>query len=297
MLGQHLVSRMIMSSLLLVLWSLSASASDDCLKARELYDQAKNLLHYSERRDLFRQAVELCPSYSEAHVNLADAYENLGEFDQAEAHYQEAMNLRPELAIPCIGLGEVYLKTGRYNLAQEAFRKGLEITPEDDRLQAGLKVASERLAREKKLYESEKIRSCLVADEEFQLMCMCPGDNYTFLRRWICIPPILFASGSVSLTSDAKRQLDEIGRALRSEGLKGKKWLLIGHADSIGTPERNLRYSEGRVTTVKSYLADKYGIGPKAFTVKFFGQNRPRATNDTLEGRGENRRVEIVLDE
>lgn len=292
------IFKMILSVLFLVLWSaVSTAANDECEKARELYDQAKNLLNYGERCDLFLQAVKLCPSYGEAHVNLADAYENLGEFENAEAHYQEAISLRPELSIPYIGLGEVYLKTGRYHLAQEAFQKGLEINRDDDRLQAGVKVTSERLAREKKFYEGEQIRSCLVADEEFQLMCMCPGDNYTFLRKWICIPPILFESGSVALTRAGKRQLGEIGKALKSEGLKGGKWLIVGHADSIGTPERNLRYSQGRIATVTKYLVNNCGIDPKSFTGKVFGQKRPRATNATVEGRAENRRVEIVVDE
>jgi len=289
--------RIILLALFIILQPLLATAADDCAKAKKLYDQATKRMNYHERRDLFRQAVKLCPSYAEAHVNLADACENLVDFDTAEIHYKEALKLNPELVAPYVGLGEVYLKTGRYTLAQEAFFKGIAISPEDDRLQAGLKVATERLTREKKLYPAEQIRGCIAADEEFRLMCMCPGDHYAFLRRWICIPPILFSSGSVSFTADSKRQLDEIGKALKSKELLGKKWLIIGHADSVGTPERNVVYSRERVITVKGYLVKTWDLNPASFTVYFFGQNRPRASNDTLEGRAENRRVEIVLDE
>ncbi len=189
------------------------------------------------------------------------------------------------------------MNTGRYNLAQEAFRNGLSISPEDGRLLAGLKAASASSEREKSFHEAEQIKACLVVDDEFHLMCMCPGDNYMFLRRWLCIPSILFAFGHVSLTTDSKRQLDEIGKALNSGEPRSKKWIIIGHADCVGTPERNLRYSRERVAAVTSYLVHRCGIDSQWLTTQVFDQDRPRATNDTLEDRSENRRVEIVLDE
>jgi outer membrane protein OmpA-like peptidoglycan-associated protein len=262
-----------------------------------LYARGTKLLNYEERKATFQKAVDLCPSYAEAHVNLADAYENLADFDNAERHYREALRINENFTTPCIGLGEVYLKTGRYRLAAEAFGRGLGISPDNERLQAGLKVASERLKREKGFYESAQIFACLTEDEEFRLMCMCPGDYYSSLKKWICIPPIFFGSGSWSLTPDTRRQLDEIGKALKTKELSGKKWLITGHADIVGTSERNLLISENRARAVKDYLAQAFGMDPKSFNTRSFGHNRPRATNSTLEGRSDNRRAEIVLDE
>jgi outer membrane protein OmpA-like peptidoglycan-associated protein len=75
------------------------------------------------------------------------------------------------------------------------------------------------------------------------------------------------------------------------------KWLIIGHADVVGMAERNKRLSEHRSKAVKDYLVSRFQMKPESLTVWFLGQNRPRATNDTVEGRTENRRVEIVFDE
>jgi len=260
-----------------------------------VYDLAKDLLNYHERRDLFRQAVDLCPSYAEAHVNLGDAHEGLGEYDPAEAHYHEAIKLKHDFAIPYIGLGEVYLKTGRFGLAKEAFRKGLAIDSQDESLQAGLRVVDERLSREKQFYTSQEITSCLATDEKFRLMCMCPTDHYSYLKQWICIPPIFFGTGSSKLLSKQKRRLTQIGVALKSKSLADKQWMIIGHADNIGPLEENLGLSENRAHAVRRFLVKTLGLKPGKLAISFFGQNRPRSTNTTFKGRAENRRVEIVL--
>jgi len=227
---------------------------------------------------------------------LGVAYGTLKNYDDAEAHYKEAIRLRGDFAVPYSGLGEVYLKTGRYGLAQEAFRKGLAVDPKDEQLQSGLNVTTERLGREKRLYTHDEISGCLLADRNFQLMCMCPGDHYSFLRRWVCMPCIFFGSGSACVNELGRRQLEHIAKALKSPGLIKKKWVIIGHADIIGDPERNLRLSERRCKAVKDYLGNRSGMNPQLLSVKSFGQKRPRATNDTDEGRKQNRRVEIVID-
>src|SRR5208283_3754196 len=81
-------------------WWLLCTASpawaDDCKRAEELYDQAVQLMNYEERRDAFQRAADLCPSYAEAHINLADAFENLGKFAEAERHYGQALQHKPD---------------------------------------------------------------------------------------------------------------------------------------------------------------------------------------------------------
>jgi tetratricopeptide (TPR) repeat protein len=272
------------------------SADDDCQEARKLYDKAVQLMNYAERRDAFERAVDLCPSYVEAHVNLADAFENLGQFEKAEQHYRTALEYRPAYHLPYIGIGEVCLKTGRFSLAKEAYVKGLDISPGNERLSDGLQVILERLKREKNLFPSPMIETCLVDDENFRLMCMCPDTHYEYLKRWICIPPIFFSTGSSMISSEAKKQLDEIGKALRSDKLAGKEWTVIGHADNTGDAENNLRLSKGRAATVRHYLVEIHGVNPKSLKIKFLGQVFPRASNTTSDGRCENRRVEIVAD-
>ncbi|MGO9572131.1 MAG: OmpA family protein [Desulfomonilaceae bacterium] len=285
-----------MAAAWLLLCTAPVTWADDCKRAEELYDQAVQLMNYEERRDAFQRAVDLCPAYAGAHINLADAFENLGKFEEAERHYGQALQHKPDFHLPYIGLGEVYLKTGRFGLAREAFEQGLRISPSDQRMRDGMKVVEERMRREQSLFKDEQIVACLVEDEDFRLMCMCPTDHYEYLRKWVCIPAIFFSAGSSSLSTEAVRQLDEIGRALKSDKLTGKEWSVIGHADNTGDPEYNVQLSKARAAKVRRYLVERHGLNPKSLDIKFLGQVFPRASNNTTGGRCENRRVEIVAD-
>jgi OOP family OmpA-OmpF porin len=67
-----------------------------------------------------------------------------------------------------------------------------------------------------------------------------------------------------------------------------------GHTDSIGSDAFNQTLSEKRAQAVKDYLVSK-GVDPNRLTVKGMGEADPVATNDTPEGRAQNRRVEFKV--
>lgn len=69
---------------------------------------------------------------------------------------------------------------------------------------------------------------------------------------------------------------------------------LDGHTDSTGPAEYNLDLSTRRAQSVKDHLVEN-GIDASRLTVKGFGETLPIATNDTPEGRAENRRVGFVI--
>jgi tetratricopeptide (TPR) repeat protein len=281
----------------LILLSPVNGITEDCQKAQKFVNLGKKLLNYEERRDAFRKAVELCPSLGEAHQGLAEALENLSEYRNAEDHYRKALDLRNDIPASYIGLGELYLKTGRFSLARDIFVEGRSIVGDDPRLDAGLKLALERLNRERGFFTAPQIGACLVQDEDFRLMCMCPVDRARYLRKWICLPPVFFAAGSSWLRPQAERQLDEIGQAMKSPGLGGKSWLITGHADALGPEQANLDLSEERANRVKRYLVNRHKVPADSMKTIFFGHSLPRANNSTSKGRGENRRVEIILEE
>jgi OOP family OmpA-OmpF porin len=66
---------------------------------------------------------------------------------------------------------------------------------------------------------------------------------------------------------------------------------LEGHTDSIGTDDYNLKLSDQRAESVKRYLVEKFGIGASRITTVGYGESIPIDTNDTVEGRQNNRRV------
>jgi OOP family OmpA-OmpF porin len=78
--------------------------------------------------------------------------------------------------------------------------------------------------------------------------------------------------------------------------MKGKPDLKVsveGHTDSIGPDAYNLKLSERRAAAARDYLVTQ-GIDPSRITTRGFGESKPIASNDTEEGRAENRRVEVL---
>lgn len=70
--------------------------------------------------------------------------------------------------------------------------------------------------------------------------------------------------------------------------------LVEGHTDSAGSDEYNWGLSQKRAESVTSYLVNQ-GISSTRFTTKWYGEGQPKATNDTKEGKAQNRRVELAI--
>ena len=69
-----------------------------------------------------------------------------------------------------------------------------------------------------------------------------------------------------------------------------------GHTDSIGPEDYNMQLSQGRAQAVVDMLVNQYGIAATRLEPKGYGESQPVATNDTEEGRAENRRVMATLE-
>ncbi|MGG6136465.1 OmpA family protein [Pantoea allii] len=81
-------------------------------------------------------------------------------------------------------------------------------------------------------------------------------------------------------------------------GIKAKPgWLIVvsGHTDNSGNPRINQTLSLKRAEAVRDWMRDTGDVPESCFAVQGYGESRPVATNDTLEGRALNRRVEISL--
>jgi outer membrane protein OmpA-like peptidoglycan-associated protein len=72
------------------------------------------------------------------------------------------------------------------------------------------------------------------------------------------------------------------------------KLTVEGHTDNIGGDAYNLDLSKRRSAAVKQVLASRYHIAPERLATDGFGSSRPADTNETLEGRARNRRVELT---
>jgi outer membrane protein OmpA-like peptidoglycan-associated protein len=67
-----------------------------------------------------------------------------------------------------------------------------------------------------------------------------------------------------------------------------------GHTDSLGAPDYNLNLSARRAEAVKQAIVSGHGINPGRISTSGAGMTEPKAPNDTLQGRAQNRRVELT---
>jgi outer membrane protein OmpA-like peptidoglycan-associated protein len=88
--------------------------------------------------------------------------------------------------------------------------------------------------------------------------------------------------------------LKEIAQAMADK--PDWKLTITGHTDNIGGHKYNLDLSQRRAASVKKALVERYHVGPNRLSTGGAGDSAPIDTNDTLEGRARNRRVELTLD-
>ena len=103
---------------------------------------------------------------------------------------------------------------------------------------------------------------------------------------------IYFSFNSDVIREESEPTLKEIAELLRRHG--DWKLQVNGHTDGIGTNQYNLELSKRRAVAVREALVKRYGIDAGRLTSQGFGKSQPKDTNDTLEGRARNRRVELV---
>lgn len=102
---------------------------------------------------------------------------------------------------------------------------------------------------------------------------------------------ILFDLDKASLKQESEKQLSNIVTLLIK--YPDLKLEIQGHTDDQGKDDYNMNLSKNRSETVSNYL-QLFGIDKKRLVTKGFGETKPIATNDTEEGRAQNRRVELI---
>ena len=134
--------------------------------------------------------------------------------------------------------------------------------------------------------KEDDFESNIVTEEEAQIL----KEKTIKSIRMSGAPTFLF--GTAILNNKGKEKLKEIATELKS--YPDASILIEGHTDSVGSDEVNQKISEQRASAAARMLKQNYGV-PNFMTVIGKGKKEPIASNDTAEGRAQNRRVEIIL--
>jgi chemotaxis protein MotB len=106
---------------------------------------------------------------------------------------------------------------------------------------------------------------------------------------------VLFEPGQADLRAEGREVVDKLAAAI---GRLPNKLTVEGHTDNVpisGRYASNWELSTARATTVLRELIERHGISPSRLSAAGYADERPMATNDTVEGRAANRRVELVV--
>ena len=116
----------------------------------------------------------------------------------------------------------------------------------------------------------------------------CPMTDGFVLRN------VNFELDSAQLTASSKLILDNVATTLKAPSNNNIAVQIGGHTDVVGTEAYNLMLSQQRAESVRQYLIGK-GVDASRLRAEGFGTSQPLASNDSEEGRAQNRRVEFKI--
>lgn len=103
---------------------------------------------------------------------------------------------------------------------------------------------------------------------------------------------VTFATDSAQISPAFQGTLDQVASTISEYA--DTRVQIAGHTDSTGSDSHNQQLSERRAQAVASYLTGR-GVAASRISTVGYGESQPVASNDTPDGRQQNRRVEIVL--
>jgi outer membrane protein OmpA-like peptidoglycan-associated protein len=198
-----------------------------------------------------------------------------------ERNEADAKNLDAQAAAQNAGIAQASAERAR----NEAQQKQQIAEADSDRNRAAASSSDAQL--QQAVRDREELRARLL--QQFNLVL---ETRDTARGLVVNMSDVLFDSGKFTLRPLAREKLAKIsGIVLAYPSLK---LAVEGNTDSVGTEAFNQQLSEQRAEGVRSYLT-KQGVPESSTTAAGFGKNRPIASNDTSEGRQQNRRVELIV--
>jgi outer membrane protein OmpA-like peptidoglycan-associated protein len=110
--------------------------------------------------------------------------------------------------------------------------------------------------------------------------------------KTIVLNKIYFATASASVDVNASSDLNKLIQFLKDN--PSAKLEIQGHTDNVGSQDANIKLSQQRANSIVTYLTQN-GISASQLLAIGYGDKKPVATNNTSEGRSQNRRVEMKV--
>lgn len=269
----------------------TAGPTPELIDARRAYDQARISEAATYSPDKLLSAQQALQKAEAAHADDAGSFEekSLAYVAQRKAQYATIYGTYEKDRAEQLEAQQAYRDKQnalRHNAEQQASEAQRTLAATWDNLsQARNEVAQEKAARVKAEQSAAAAMASLnkiaqVKEEQRGVVITLDGQ-------------VLFVTGKSELLPIARDRLNQVAQSLKE--LDDDKLVSIeGFTDSRGADATNLKLSQDRANAVKDYLVSQ-GVKPEKVRAIGHGEASPVASNDTPEGRANNRRVEIVV--
>lgn len=241
-------------------------------------------------QQLIDQNAVLNTELKHARIELYQAEEKLKTHD-AELIKLQQTNLRCNDELTDLQSKYAYLKNINSRLSQNLEQLSNDLEKKKSVIQLQSKVI--RLLDDTKKTIETSLKDEIAA-QEIELVEMEDTLKVVFIDK------ILFDSGSIDINQKGKKLLLVVAESVR--GHKDQKVVVEGHTDNrplgLTLKERfptNWELSTARAAAVVRFLQEEGRLQPERLSARGYSFYRPLASNDTEEGRHQNRRIEIIL--
>lgn len=118
------------------------------------------------------------------------------------------------------------------------------------------------------------------------------GNNSAQVPQTFVFDHLNFESGTTQLTADSGQTVNNLSSVLKA--YPNAQIQLSGHTDNTGAADANQALSLSRANAVRDMLVSS-GVGADRISTNGYGQDRPIASNDSEQGRAQNRRIELTV--
>ena len=265
--------------------SANARANDESQKRADA--EATSAEAVRQRNEADRKNLEAQASAQQAAAGQADAERQRNEADRKNRDAQAAAQQS--------AIGQADAEKARNEAQQQQQLTQAEsdrnaaaaAASAADAAASASAAASSDAQLQQAVHEREELRARLL--QQFNVIL----ETHDTARGLVVnMSDVLFDSGKFTLRPLAREKLAKIsGIVLAYPSLT---LAIEGNTDNVGTEDYNQTLSERRAEGVRSYLTQQ-GVPAASTTATGFGKTRPIATNDTSDGRQQNRRVELIV--
>ena len=260
--------------LALVLVGSSVGLASGCVVGKQKYEAAV--------RDLENARMELAQTRQSSAETRADLESRIGAYQD---RIEQLESRKAEL--------DKKLERARSTLQMYETKKGelqdsLQATQDElDKLREKQAQQRDRLERYRDL--AERLANMFKSDE----LSVKVRDGKMMIEMQ---ESVLFDSGRAQIKKDGRKVLEQLGTVLQD--VEKREFLVAGHTDDVPIDSQrfssNWELSTARAVNVVTLLQDN-GVSPKNLAAAGYSKHDPVASNESREGRAQNRRIEVIL--